>query len=91
MGRRRDLSRRLEDHLVTSAVGWLAGSEAVEMAENGRPENAPMTTSIVGGGPAGLATAIMLARMGYDNIKVLLGFNQWRFCIYRHGLQPGEV
>ena len=32
---------------------------------------APPSTTIVGGGPAGLATAIMLARKGYKNIKVL--------------------
>ena len=31
----------------------------------------PPSTTIVGGGPAGLATAIMLARKGYKNIKVL--------------------
>ena len=34
------------------------------------PEHAPKNTTIVGGGPTGLATAIMLARMGYQSIQV---------------------
>ncbi|CAM9316923.1 unnamed protein product, partial [Sphacelaria rigidula] len=31
----------------------------------------PTSTAVVGGGPAGLATAIMLARRGYPRITVL--------------------
>ena len=59
----------VDDELDTFAAQIEA--EAASAAEAARPEPSPPSrTVVVGGGPTGLATAIMLARRGWENIEV---------------------
>lgn len=53
---------------TSQAMGLVEDSELASAA--GTPVKAPSTTIVVGGGPTGLATAIMLARLGYQGIHV---------------------
>lgn len=68
-GKLEKLSRHifnLQDALLNIDIIQIK-AEAAE-ANVGPPQASPKQTAVVGTGPAGLATAIMLARRGWDNI-----------------------
>lgn len=60
-------------HSAMKATATIISSTTPEskILESSEPSSKPASTAIVGGGPAGLATALMLARRGYQNITVL--------------------
>ncbi|CAG9461447.1 unnamed protein product [Pedinophyceae sp. YPF-701] len=65
---RRHAQQRRTEAAAEAASAGLA--DADEQMRFGPPRRTPEKTAIVGGGPAGLATAIMLARRGWKNITV---------------------